>query len=338
VIELSGDYFDGRSSRRHPARLLVHEDGQVRLVLGDGREERALLDAVEVAPRLADATRALTLPGGGRFETRENDAVDALQARQRRGRGARFLHLLESRWRVVLPTLLFVAVCVWAFAEHGIPALAREAATRLPASTSEVLGEGALESLDRTLFEPSRLDGEIRERLEAGFTRLLQPAADGPEPRLVFRRGGSLGANALALPSGVVVLTDELVALAQADEELVAVLAHELGHVHGRHALRRLLQSSLVAGLAILVTGDVASATSLIAAVPTTLAQAGYSRDLEREADAYALELLDRHGIDRQHFARILGRLAAQPGGDLPGFLATHPTTEERVRALAAPR
>jgi Zn-dependent protease with chaperone function len=338
VIELTGDYFDGRSSRRHPARLLVHDDGEVRLILVDGREERTLLDAVLVAPRVADATRALTLPGGGRFETRDNDAVDALQARQRRGRGARLLHLLESRWRVVLPTLLFVAACVWAFAEYGIPALAREAAFRLPASTSELLGEGALETLDRSLFEPSGLDGEIRTRIEARFTPLTQPAVDGPVPRLVFRRGGTLGANALALPSGVVVLTDELVALSQADGEVVAVLAHELGHVHGRHALRRLIQSSLVAGLAILVTGDVASATSLIAAVPTTLAEASYSRALEREADAYGLSLLDQHGIDRSHFARILERLAALPGTELPGFLSTHPTTKERVRALEAPR
>ena len=146
------------------------------------------------------------------------------------------------------------------------------------------------------------------------------------------------GANALALPSGVVVLTDELVALSRVDDELVAVLAHELGHVKGRHALRRLLQSSLVAGLAILVTGDVASAASLIAAVPTALAEAGYSRELEREADAYALATFDRHQIDRRHFARILERLAAQPRSELPGFLATHPATEERVRALEARR
>ncbi len=51
--------------------------------------------------------------------------------------------------------------------------------------------------------------------------------------------GRAVGANAFALPSGIVVMTDELVELAKTDDELVAVLAHEIGHVRGRHALRQ---------------------------------------------------------------------------------------------------
>jgi len=80
------------------------------------------------------------------------------------------------------------------------------------------------------------------------------------------------------------------------------------------------------------VTGDVATATSLAAAAPTLVLQSKFSRDNEREADAYALGLLRRAGIGPQHFGAILARMEAQAprGPMLPTFLSSHPATEER--------
>jgi len=80
------------------------------------------------------------------------------------------------------------------------------------------------------------------------------------------------------------------------------------------------------------VTGDVASATSLAAAAPTLVLQTKFSRDNEREADAYAIDLLRRAGIEPHHFGAILARMEAQAprGPMLPSFLSTHPATDER--------
>ena len=83
-----------------------------------------------------------------------------------------------------------------------------------------------------------------------------------------------MGANAVALPAGIIIMTDALVELSENDEELAAVLAHEIGHVRNRHALRALLQNSVVAGSIILVTGDASSAGSIAAGIPTLLARA----------------------------------------------------------------
>ena len=52
----------------------------------------------------------------------------------------------------------------------------------------------------------------------------------------------------LALPSGVVIVTDDLVALAKDADDVVAVLAHEVGHLEGRHGVRAVIQSALVVG------------------------------------------------------------------------------------------
>jgi predicted Zn-dependent protease len=154
--------------------------------------------------------------------------------------------------------------------------------------------------------------------------------------RLEFRASPVIGPNAFALPSGIIVVTDELVKLSRNDREVLAVLAHELGHVRYRHTMRHLLQGSATALIIAGVTGDIASTTSLAAAAPALLLQTKYSRDYEREADRYAIELLQKAGIGPSHFAAILARMENKPGkpGALPTFLSSHPPTQER-KALA---
>jgi tetratricopeptide (TPR) repeat protein len=84
------------------------------------------------------------------------------------------------------------------------------------------------------------------------------------------------------------------------------------------------------------VTGDIASTTSLAAAAPTLLLQTKYSRDHEREADLYAIEIMRKSGVEPRHFAAILRRLESEAPkrGGLPTFISSHPPTEER-EALA---
>lgn len=124
-----------------------------------------------------------------------------------------------------------------------------------------------------------------------------------------------------------------MVDLAQHDDELVAVAAHEVGHVVRRHGLRGVLQNSLTALLLILVVGDVGSAGSFVAALPTLLVQLHYSRDFETEADDYALDYMKQAGVPLHRFSDLMQRLEAArgPGRDVPAFLASHPATQERI-------
>jgi Zn-dependent protease with chaperone function len=151
-----------------------------------------------------------------------------------------------------------------------------------------------------------------------------------------------LGPNAMALPSGTVIVTDQLLELSDVDDEIIAVLAHETGHVEGRHGLRALFQSSIVALGATWFLGDV---NVLIATAPTTLMQAKYSRDLEREADDHAVAVLMLNGIPTGRLVRMLERL--DESGDKRGsasgsiaerYLSTHPVTAERVARLRGMR
>jgi predicted Zn-dependent protease len=134
-----------------------------------------------------------------------------------------------------------------------------------------------------------------------------------------------------------------MVKLAANEGELMAVLAHEIGHARGRHALRLVLQDSGVAVLVTALAGDAVSMTFLAAALPTALLQSHYSRQFEAEADDYAFAHLKRHGYSAQLFADMMRRLqqasksSDQEGGVLQYF-STHPLTQERIDRAEAQR
>ena len=149
-----------------------------------------------------------------------------------------------------------------------------------------------------------------------------------------FRNSESIGANAFALPSGIVVMTDDLVKLAKSDEEIIAVLAHEIGHVRGRHALRQLLQAAGISALAVALLGDVSSISGILSGAPALL-HAKHSRDFEREADTFARQWLREHDIDETKFDAILCRMtksAGQSETEAIDYFSSHPPTDERVR------
>jgi predicted Zn-dependent protease len=162
---------------------------------------------------------------------------------------------------------------------------------------------------------------------------LVQAAAPGASYTLVFRSSPAIGPNAFALPGGTVVLLDELEKSAQHDDEIAAVLAHEIGHLRERHTMRHVLQTSAAGVLLAAVVGDIVSISSYAAALPVFLLDARYSRAFELEADQVGFAVMDTVGIDRAHFVRFLARMEQEHGSNLPGFLSTHPRAEERSGA-----
>ncbi len=333
--EIAGRYYDGKTSEPHDVRLRFYRDGEVR-ILGLDQDRVYRLAALDFAPRVGNIPRAIQLPDGGRCEAPDNDAVDEVLRQQRRGGLAGLVHLLETRARFVVLSLVLSVVTVWAGIQFGIPALSKSVAYALPPSAAAELGDGVLQALDKLVFEPSTLESARREQLRMRFANMTRGLDPTFRFDLVFRRSPSVGPNAFALPNGTIVVTDDLVNLAEHEDEIVAVLAHEVGHVVGRHALRRVLQNSGVMLLAAAITGDVVSIASLAGAVPTLLIESKYSRAFETEADDYALVYLQGQSISPQHLINILSRLedvSASRDGAL-GYLSSHPATNERIERL----
>lgn len=147
-----------------------------------------------------------------------------------------------------------------------------------------------------------------------------------------------MGPNAFALPSGDIVVLDQLVELAENDDEVAGVIAHELGHVAYRHGLRQLIQSSVVSFVVGIYFGDV---SSLAASFGALALESRYSREFEHEADAYGARSLLAAGLGSEPLAAMLERMEkahAEKGGKASreSLLSSHPDTAERVARLRA--
>ncbi len=260
------------------------------------------------------------------------------------GTRAVLLHRWEKSLTLVAAALVVTALVVVLFMRFGVPALARQAAFALPPAVESSMGRESLAVLDRLFTKPSKLGAERRSELTALFNQVAAASDAPPGCRLEFRNGGAIGANAFALPSGIVVITDQLVDLAKHDDEIAAILAHELGHVRQRHALRHVFQNSATGLIMATLTGDLVSITSLAATLPTALVDASFSRTFEREADDAAIAWMKTAKVPPRRYAEILARLQAQLDArtgeafdkkhPARNYLSTHPDTGDRIRRI----
>lgn len=365
LVPLRARFFDGVHSQATPCWLCLvpvtpHAGVGIRL-------ERVLpgpsADALYATLRTFSA-RQIEWPDAGttrvaliRFEDGsqaqiggdgDSDGAAALAlALQAAGHRAPTLHAWGERmagsWRWLLAGVaasVALSAAVWLY---GVP-LAASAVTRvMPLRWETALADKTLASLDATVLKPSALSADRQAQINNDFAALVAtawPGGTAPAYRLMFRgarsnlggTGLSAGANALALPGGALVVTDPLVGLSDS-AALMGVLAHELGHVQRRHAMRRVVEGSLLSAGVAVITGDI---TSVLATAPMLLASLSFSRAHEREADCYAVQTLRRAGVSAEPLARLLDTLAAASAGG-SSVLSSHPSTPERIELLRNP-
>lgn len=339
-------YFDGVTSRPWPVE--VEAEGRDLRIVGDVIDRRVEASALSFSPSTDRGPARIVLADGALCEFDERAAAAALFA-QLGHRPAATDRLVSNTRRVVGVTLAFIAVmaAIW---QWGIPFVSDVIVDRAPQRWNDAMGDGILQTLDdRRFFRPTALPEARRNRVIDRF-RALKPLPGAPDVQIVFRKLGS--PNALALPGGTVVVSDELVALSPDDDALATVLAHEVGHEAHRDALRQLVRSSITSALAAWYIGDVSSTVAVAAGSIGTLT---YSRDAEHQADLYALETMRANGVSTRPAADLFRRLEAwqpplrrRPADDvlkddgqpsvgksarlrIPEYLSTHPDTGGRI-------
>ncbi|WP_051303048.1 M48 family metallopeptidase [Psychromonas aquimarina] len=341
---ISGIYLDGKTSRRHKVRLLAVNNSELLSFVKD-EEGQANIDSIDsetlfsvefsqlkISAPLGNTPREISFGDNELFITEDHSGISQLAAVFSQSKSTSLLHKLETNLSFVLLFTFAAAAIVWATFAYGIPKLSETIAYQLPEFAAEN-SASSMALLDATLFEPSELDESRRQHIEYLFRPYIKAHAR-LKPKLVFRSG--MGANALALPGGEIVFTDELVELTESDDELLAVLFHELGHLEHKHMLRRMLQGSMVSLAVIFITGDVET-FDLITGLPTLLVDLSYSREFETEADTYALDQLHGFDLPLDSFILIMQRLENKKEQSRllkyskSEFLSTHPTTKQRV-------
>lgn len=143
--------------------------------------------------------------------------------------------------------------------------------------------------------------------------------------------------NAMAFPGGIVVITRGLYALLASEDELAAVLAHEIAHVNRRHQWKVIQQQKLVAlaGNAV-AKSDPGQTAAVVADLGTKLIARGLDKASEFEADRDGVVIAARAGYDSSALIAVMEKLTSlKTGADTALLFSTHPSPQDRIAALS---
>jgi len=322
-------YLDGRSNRKRSVTLRF-SDG-LDIVQSETAVERWPYDQIRRADgppgtlRLSCAT-ALPL---ARLEIADTATVRAIAA------NCKSLHVGHSSsrqtWRIVAWSL--AAVCsILGLAYFGIPYAADRIAPLVPLRFEQRLGE-AVDKQARTIFGGKTCDDAAGQAAFTAMIDKLRRAGDMDRPIEAHVVSSSMP-NAFALPGGKVYLLDGLLQKAQNPDEIAGVMAHELGHVHHRDSLRRIIQAGGTSYLIGLLFGDVMGGGAMVY-VARELFDSSHSRAAERAADAFASGVMHKLGRSPKPMGEFLLRVTGTQASKTISILSSHPLSEDRLERMS---
>lgn len=378
-MRVEGYLYQQNSVKREKAAIVVDGSYFTLYLYDGGSEERngqrnqrrhkekiykALVDGLDIPPRVGNTSRKIQIDENTLFETMDNDSVDELFVKGKNN--SNWIHSLESKWRVAIPSIFVGIAFVGALFVWGIPFAAEQIAYGIPESINEKISEGSFEAIDRLMLSPSELPEAKQNQISGRFNELVANYSQSNFNYQLHFRDMSGQPNAFALPDGNIVITDKLIEQSDGEiNEVLAVLLHEIGHVEKRHGLRLALEASSTALIIAMLTGDLSASDDLLVTLPTVLSTSAFSRQHEEEADTFAFEFMQKAKIDPIHFARIMSKIThtdydegkvkdgksqnnedeKEPDQDEEAmnrvekvfqYMASHPVTEERIRRAEA--
>ncbi|MEE4211298.1 MAG: M48 family metallopeptidase, partial [Parvularcula sp.] len=256
------------------------------------------------------------------------------------GRDPRLRETLSQGLRVLAAAALAIAL-LFGLSTLAAPAAFRLAVALTPFSIEDSIGQSTLVAMDGNLLSASEVDPDRQAVVAAQYHKVLDAyaaRADArPEPSfsLLFRESEALGANAIALPSGQVIITDRFLELVEDDEAIATVLAHEVAHVHYRHSLYKLYRGLALEGVSMLLGGQAAHYPERGLVQAAFLANLASSRAMERQADELSVDLALAAGIPPFKLSEALNVLTADCEECVsPSWLSTHPAVDDRVQRI----
>ena len=341
-VTVRGQFQHSGSSSLYAAELVLGADGQLSVRCHSSGEQLA-----QAAP--ADYRFGTVIPGLP-VELRLRDGAvfvpdDSRYRWPQLSKGAGMAERLESHKMSILAAIVLSPLLLWWIIVDLMPMLAGAAVPWVPDSVKQQMGRQTFYSLQQTALAPTELPAAEQAMVRYHWQMALQQLQlEQQQYRLHLFKSDFFGANAFALPDGTVVMTDQLVSLLKDNPDaILAVLLHEIGHVEGQHSVRLIAQSlgaTLVIGI---VFGNPEGVADLLLGSGSVLLQNAFSRDMEREADQFAIAKLTALGKSPQAFADAMSALLASHGGDneqtsaLLKYLSTHPDTRERIEQASQP-
>ena len=336
----AGRYFDGRAAR--PQDVTVTAGGATLIITDDrGRHVAGWpLNELRALPGRADDGLFVLAPRDGAARLECADPVLRQTLQRQVGRLTRG----PSRRRGIGKVALWAGAAVAALGVTILVIVPRLAETFVPLIEPEIeVAMGDQVRLRLADISPLLMDERAQACVDpAGLAAMdamvarLSKGLKLPYPLRVEVWNADV-VNAITLPGGRIIFFKGLLDEAQSAEEVAGVLAHEIGHAAHQDGLRLSMRAAGSAGLLGLMVGDASGGLAATVAAEQLL-NASYTREAELAADAFALDMMARTGVDPEGFAEFFERMGAE-AGETPAMLdhfATHPDLASRAARARA--
>ena len=153
--------------------------------------------------------------------------------------------------------------------------------------------------------------------------------------------------NAFALPGGYIFINRGLMVYLSSEEELAAVLGHEIGHVTARHSVRQISQAQVFSIISYAVAREAGSAAGDLTNIASGALVAGYGRDMELQADSLgaeymakqgysALGMIDTISVLKEHelYSTEVSKRRGSNQQTYHGIFASHPSNDSRLKEV----
>ena len=326
-------YADGRAAVMHEARCEIGAEA-ITFRTGDATH---VWSFAELA-RSDDGNGRIVFkrkPDTGERLAFEREAKEALRA------AAPKLFTPQAQGVERPRVVLGVVAAAWSLAAVflvGIPLSARPIAGVVPAPYRAQIADISWSQVD-ALTEYCD-DSDEAARILNDMAQRIMVASDVPHrDEIWITIVDAPFPNAFALPDDSIIVTDDLIQLAEQPDELTGVIAHEIAHIDRNHVMTNVIRQ-MGAGIFFDVVFGGAGAGQAIAVASVNLAGLRYSRGDEAEADERGLDYLDAAGIDSGGLARLFDRFREveeeEGAGHIPTLLSSHPATPARAEAARA--
>jgi Zn-dependent protease with chaperone function len=313
-----GSFFDGRTPRKHRLNLRLSPQG-IALVFPEGQTALWSYASIRLLPtenvrqpvRLEHDVRT---DAGTVTEILAVEDVAFLAALHEAAPGALIpewrlpRHSTKRRLALIL-ILIAIPFVVYGLWFYSLPVLTERMAQKVPATWERTLGDAVFFSLNKKIMnDPAN---PLRNAIDRITRRLLAAAPDSPYEFRVYIESSEIF-NAYALPGGIILITERLLAETASPEELAGVMAHEFQHVLQRHPTRGIIRTLASSMILALLVGDANSIMDKTLNLVGSLERLRFSREMEAEADRLGMEMILAAKIDPKGTISMFEKLEAE--------------------------
>lgn len=331
-MSFKATYFDGESSASHLVNIRVNANtwsirfGEEQSNFDNFKQINWEVNLIQKSDVYTDDLVVFTYGESfpfQRIESSDRAFIDYVNSKEEFSNQLD-VSLQKSKGKSFLILISAILVCSSLLYFYVIPNIAVNFAKNLRKESVVSFGDQVYNNLVSTLT----VEKDQSEKLQ-DFVNSLKIDSDFPITAQVVTDSEL---NAFAISGGKIIIYSALLEKIETEHQLAALIGHEISHIENRHMLKSISRSISGALFVSIVFGDVNSVTSILGENAHLFSQLSFSRDLEKEADIFGLEVLKNNNLDLHGMPELFQILKEGNSEYTPKYLSSHPVLDERIK------